>query len=101
MNNSRHCQCDRYERYITDILKAESEIAQSLSDFLKIFFCEIKYVEPIEKRVKLIDELLCAYTCKEKAMAELVAALKLNKNCCDCDPNCCTECNSGKKKPIR
>ena len=78
----RHCKCCQYfgdDLHTQKILKAESEIAHSLSEFLKYFICELERIQPIEKRVCLMKELLCAYSCKEKAMSELVDSLNIKR----------------------
>lgn len=82
------CSCDythSNKKYITKILKAEANIADCLSKFLCEFLYNIRDEYPKDKATNLIKELLNAYACKEKAMAELIKALNLD----DDDKNCC------------
>ena len=78
--NCCKCQCT-YKDYALGIMKAESEIANTLSWFLEETLCDLKDLEPIDKRVNVAEKLISAISCKEKAMAELVTALNGYKRC--------------------
>lgn len=74
--NKQHCV--PVEKYRKDILRAEAKIAECLQElFCEGFVEDLKKVEPIEKRAILTHKVVCAYACKEKAMADLIRALKL------------------------
>jgi|GEM_PF-1950227 len=60
---------------VESILKSEAEIAQCLSCLFCNISDELKDVYPIEKRIILAKQLVNAYACKEKAMADLIKSL--------------------------
>ncbi|MBU3192439.1 hypothetical protein [Clostridium algidicarnis] len=64
------------QSYAIEILKAEAKIATCLSNLLcDEFVAKIHEVESVEKRADLIKTVVCAYSHKENAMANLVRAL--------------------------
>ncbi|OFI06057.1 hypothetical protein CLOACE_13120 [Clostridium acetireducens DSM 10703] len=88
------------EKYTTDILKSESEMAKCLSE---LFCCDlvhdIKKIDCVEKKAEIIKKILCAYSCKEKAMACLINSLssitpthtkvnEISQHCCNNDILC-------------
>lgn len=60
---------------IESILNSEAHIAECLSYLFCNISSELKDVYPIEKRVLLTKQLVNAYACKEKAMADLIKSL--------------------------
>ncbi|WP_244834186.1 hypothetical protein [Clostridium sp. BJN0001] len=67
-----------YEKYLLEILEAEAKMSKCLQIlFCECFMEELKCVKPIEKRVALTSNLLCAYAHKEKEMAKLITSLKI------------------------
>ncbi|CCJ33232.1 hypothetical protein [Caloramator australicus] len=60
---------------VESILNSEAEIAECLSCLFCNISDELKNVYPIEKRVLLTKQLVNAYACKEKAMADLIKSL--------------------------
>lgn len=60
---------------IESILKSEAQIAECLSCLFCNISSELKDVYPIEERVLLAKQLVNAYACKEKAMADLIKSL--------------------------
>ncbi|SFR63842.1 hypothetical protein [Anaeromicropila populeti] len=61
---------------INSLTEAEAGIAQCLADFLcNEFFPEVNEIEDITEQTELVNKILCAYSCKEKAMGTLIDAL--------------------------
>ncbi|KRQ87597.1 hypothetical protein ABG79_00398 [Caloramator mitchellensis] len=60
------------DKSIESIINSEAKIAECLSCLFCNIADELKYTNPIEKRVSLTSEVVEAYSCKEKAMADLI-----------------------------
>lgn len=69
---SKECKINKS---VENILNSEAEIAECLSCLFCNISDELKDVYPIEKRVLLTKQLVNAYACKEKAMADLLKSL--------------------------
>lgn len=57
------------------VAAAEARIANSLAFFLELFLQKVCMIRDPAEQAEVIKEILCAYTCKEKAMAALFDAL--------------------------
>ncbi|MET0017506.1 hypothetical protein [Oscillibacter sp.] len=57
------------------VAAAEARIATSLAFFLELFLQKICMIRDPAEQAEIIKDILCAYTCKEKAMAALFNAL--------------------------
>ncbi|MET0017040.1 hypothetical protein [Oscillibacter sp.] len=57
------------------VAAAEARIATSLASFLELFLQKVCMIRDPAEQAKVIKDVLCAYTCKEKAMAALFNAL--------------------------
>jgi hypothetical protein len=60
---------------IDAIAAAEARIATSLAYFIEGFLIKVTCIPDLEKQALLVRKILCAYSCKEKAIAEVISAL--------------------------
>lgn len=83
---------DSLAEAIRDIVEAEADIAECLADFLCDFLEDVADVDDLEERAELVNRILCSFSCKEKAMGELIDAVA---NLVNAD-NGNSDCNCGK-----
>ncbi len=67
------------KKYLEDMIKSESEILKCMQHFLCDFLKDLEKIEPPEKRGKIAKEVICAYACKEKSIAELIKAITIKE----------------------
>ncbi|WP_461207057.1 hypothetical protein [Clostridium sp. DL1XJH146] len=77
------CECNREKcsdkKYLNDILKSESEILKCLQVFLCHFLKDLEEIESPEKRGQIAKNIICAYECKEKSIAEVIKAISIKQ----------------------
>jgi hypothetical protein len=60
---------------IDTIAAAEAKISSSMACFLEEFLRKVACIPNFEKQAELVRSVLCAFSCKEKAIAEVINAL--------------------------
>jgi hypothetical protein len=79
------------EQSIDAIAAAEARIANSMAAYLDFFLRKVSCIPDFEKQAELVRTVLCAFSCKEKAIAAVINALA-NKLLADKGPkpaDCC------------
>ena len=60
---------------IDTIAAAEAKISTSMACFLEDFLKRVSCIPNFDKQAELVRNVLCAFSCKEKAIAEVINAL--------------------------
>jgi hypothetical protein len=76
---------------IDAIAAAEARIAAGLANYLDCFLRKVVCLPDLEKQAELVRLVLCAYACKEKAIAAVINALAV-KILADKGPQPCNDC---------